>query len=225
MHMAEAHTGANTYDAVMEAEMGEKRRADSVVLLPQRNATIVIEDKTIRLFDFLEGTMGIKLERWPDTHTVIESKLTEEHWRQAEALAVHLRKLHPRVFTETELPADKDIPDASTVPFRTFDNLPTELGHFFFMGWVNKVYGRHSIFNLLSSAECQGRNYELDLQCGQVNDERFKCLPCPKDEKNFITVIVVIVVGGVRVLARRSRLTMPNKSCDYYLVHTGKNPP
>ncbi|KAF8908264.1 hypothetical protein CPB85DRAFT_1254071 [Mucidula mucida] len=222
MHMAEAHTGAHTYDAVMEAEMGGKHRADSVVLLPQRNAMIVIEDKTIRLFDFLEGTMGIKLERWPDTHTVIESKLTKEHWRQAEALAAHLRKLHPRVFMETEIP-DKDIPNASTVPFRTFDDLPTELRHFFFMGWVNKVYGRHSIFSLLSSAECQGRNYELNLQCGQVNDKRFDCRECRGDKKNFITVIVVIMVGGVRVLARCSRLTT-NKRCSYYLVHTGKNP-
>ncbi|KAF9028801.1 hypothetical protein BDZ89DRAFT_1038844 [Hymenopellis radicata] len=223
MHMAEAHNRGDTYDAVMEAEMGAERRADSVVILPDPPETIVIEDKSIKILDFLEGTVGTKLERYPDTHTVIESKLTAEHWRQAKVVSTHLRGLDPRVFTEAELPADDDIPKEPKVPLRTLDNLPDKLEDFFFMGWVDNVYGRHSIFKLWSSAERQGRKYEYDLKCGKVKDDRFTCHKCTGDKKNYITVIVVIVVGGLRVLARRSKLTTHVES-NYYLVPTGKNP-
>ncbi|KAF9028810.1 hypothetical protein BDZ89DRAFT_1252542 [Hymenopellis radicata] len=135
MHLAEAHSAGNTYNVVMEAELTTKHRAATVVPLYEKDETIIIEDNIIRIFDLLEGTMGTKLERYPKSHAIIESKLTAEHWKQAKALSKHLRELPGSVFTDAKLPPHGNIPEKPKHSSRTLeDNPPTQLEDFFFMG-------------------------------------------------------------------------------------------
>ncbi len=222
MHMADAHSGGNTYGLVMEAELTGKHHKARVISLYEKGETIIIMDNSIRLFDLLEGTMGTELHRHP-SNAIDESKLTANHWKEAKAFSKYLRKLSASVFTEATLPPHGKVPKTPNCPVRDLaKNPPTQLEDFFFMGKVDNQYGRHSIFELWHSAEHEGLQHTKQLRLGNVADVRYTCEKCAKDTVNLVTVIVVIVVGGVRVLARRSSLTT-NVPLKYNVVRTPHN--
>lgn len=209
-------------------------RAD--LLFFSEKSWCVLEHKNIKIWDLFEGTFGIKLPRSEDNkHIVLEALLTPDLKLLVARFAHYLREiLDERVFRDGKFnPGYPTAPDLSIQrDIQTGLNMPNKLEHFFFWGYApvpgsngkKKEWKLRSIFALWEEAEKQADDYvdQLCIPHNPKSDGRYKSVPLPSGETASMHAVIVIVIAGICVLARKSR--KQRKPLKFTLVPTGKLP-
>ncbi len=173
----------------------------------------IIEMKNIPLVALYEATMGVTLAR-----TANGKDLTERSIALIESFFKHILRLPISIWTESDFNPDYQKLKAPSTPRTTF---PTTLNEFFYHGWCDGAPGTWSIHALWAAADDQGAGYasELDTSVLPFDDDRFERHVLGYNDSNGeaifgeLHVLVVIVIAGVCVIARRAkRYSKPKKT-------------
>ncbi|KAF8993341.1 hypothetical protein BDZ89DRAFT_1085816 [Hymenopellis radicata] len=214
--------GAGVADHVaLEFNTVDRRRIDILAL--SLKMLCIIELKNIKLVGLYEATMGVTLDR-----TANGEDLTEASFKIVDRFFNHIRGLPLSLWTESPFhPQYKNL----KAPTTRRTTPPTKLEDFFYHGWCNQRKGTWSIYELWQAADDQAVGYarELDSPVAPLNDERYKRHVLGFDDGDGeaslgeLHVLVVIVIAGICVLARRSQRYPKPKKTPHVLFPVGKH--
>ncbi len=214
--------GAGVADhVVMEFSTVDRHRID--LLAVSLKMLCIIELKNVKLVDLYEATMCVTLDR------TAKEELTPASLILVERFFDHLRALPLSLWTESHHnPNFLNLP----IPKEPPPSFPTKLDEFFYHGWYKGRKGTWSIHALWSAADDQAVDYARDLAnpFGNFDDKRFKRHYIDFEDEDGregkrgeLHVLVVIVIAGICVLARRSLKYPQPKKTPHVLFPVGKH--